>query len=349
MNFGRSAEQTRSFYRQIQERVGQLPGVERVALGSAVPWRDAGDGDGSGFRFRVDGETRSADNEDARAKMRSISPGYFETMGARLVAGRDFNAEDRDAAESVVIVSQTLATRLFGAGEVLNRNLTWTDPVMRFIGVRPTPRRIIGIVSDLDDEHIVPREVMMVYHPFEQMLMQGRLFVQTHADPYPLVPSIVRVVRELSADQPVEKAASLDDIRAEVLTPDRLNAAVFGLFAVVALAIAVIGVAGVLAFSVSSRTREFGIRIALGSMPAGLLKDVVKNGLAMALAGIAVGIAGGFVAVRVAAYYLENVQSPGILAVIAAGAVLLVAGVAASLVPALRAARTNVIEALRAD
>jgi ABC-type antimicrobial peptide transport system permease subunit len=153
----------------------------------------------------------------------------------------------------------------------------------------------------------------------------------------------------LAADQPVERAATLDDIRAEVLAPDRLNTAVFGLFAVVALVIAVIGVAGVLAFAVSGRTREFGIRLALGAVPRNLLTGVVQNGAVIAVSGIVIGVAGGYAAARVAASYLEKVQMPGAIAVAAAGAVLLAAGVAASVVPAARAARTNVIEALRAD
>jgi hypothetical protein len=318
-------------------------------VGSAVPWRDGGQFERAGFRFQVEGETRGADNEDARAKSRSVSPGYFAALGVPLVAGRDFNADDRSDGEPVVIVSQSLARHLFGDREVLNRHLRWTDPVMRFINVSPVPRRIVGVVADLDDEHVVPGEVMAVYHPFEQQVAGGRLFVHTRVDPYSIAPQVVRLVRELAADQPVERAATLSDIRTEVLTPDRLNTAVFGLFAVVALVIAIIGVAGVLAFSVSGRTREFGIRIALGSMPQNILAGVVRNGAGMAVMGIALGIGGGFVAARLASHYLEQVQMPGALAIGAAAALLFAAGIGASIVPAARAARTNVIEALRAD
>ena len=110
----------------------------------------------------------------------------------------------------------------------------------------------------------------------------GRLFVRAHQDPYALVPAITRTIHEMSADQPVEHASTLNDVRAEVLTPDRLNAIVFGGFAAVALLISVVGVAGVLAFSVSGRTREFGIRMALGAQPRNILTDVLVEGLAMA-------------------------------------------------------------------
>ena len=153
----------------------------------------------------------------------------------------------------------------------VNRHVTWTDPVMKFIDVSPEPRRIVGVVADVDDENVVPGPAVTIYHPLDQEIGGGRLFVHARTDPYALVPPITRIIRDLSADQPVEKAATLDDVRAEVLAPNRLNVLVFGGFAGVALMIAIVGVAGVLAFSVSARTREFGIRLAIGSEPKDLL------------------------------------------------------------------------------
>ncbi len=348
-SYGRTRQQTRDFYRQLQDRIGQLAGVDRVAIGSNVPWRDGGQTERAGTRFRAEGEERGANNEDPRAKMRSVSPGYFAALGVPLKEGRDFTSEDRDGAERVVIVSETLAHQVFGERDPINRTLFWSDPIAKFIGLNTEPRRIVGVVPDIDDEHILPQPIMAVYHPFEQEVAGGRVFVHTRVDPYPLVPQITRMVRDLAAEQPVERAATLDDIRAEVLAPDRLNTAVFGLFAIVALMIAVIGVAGVLAFAVSGRTREFGIRLALGAVPRNLLAGVIQNGAVIAVSGIVIGVAGGYVAARLAASYLDKVQMPGAVAVFAAGGVLLTAGVVASLVPAARAARTNVIEALRAD
>ena len=137
----------------------------------------------------------------------------------------------------------------------------------------------------MDDQNIIPAPAMTVYQPSFQEGWQGRLFVRAKQDPYSLVPLITRTIHEMSEDQPVERASTLQDIRAEVLTPDRLNAIVFGGFAGVALLISIVGVAGVLAFSVSSRTREFGIRIALGARPRNLLTDVLSQGLV--IAGIA--------------------------------------------------------------
>jgi hypothetical protein len=136
---------------------------------------------------------------------------------------------------------------MFPNGDAVNRHLMWTDPVMKFIDVSTGPRRIVGVSADLDDENVVPGAAMSVFHPFEPEIGGGRLFVHTRSDPCALVPSITRIVRGLSADQPVEKAATLArDIRAEILAPDPAlpNALVFGVFAAVAVAIAVVGVAG---------------------------------------------------------------------------------------------------------
>jgi putative ABC transport system permease protein len=175
------------------------------------------------------------------------------------------------------------------------------------------------------------------------------LFVRASGDPYALVPAVRRVVREISADQPVERAATLEDVRSAVLSPERLNAFVFSGFAGIALLIAVVGVAGVLAFSVSARTREFGVRLAVGSAPRQLLARVLSEGVLIAAIGIAAGAAGGVVLARVAARFFADVQMPGALPVAGAAAVLITAAVLASLVPAARASRVDVLQALRSE
>jgi hypothetical protein len=226
----------------------------------------------------------------------------------------------------------------------------WTDPVMKFIDVSTAPRRIVGVAADVDDENIQPGPAMTIYEPFEQQeIWGGRLFVHAHVDPHPLITPVTQIIRGLSTEQPVEHAATLEDIRAEVLTPNRLNALVFGGFACVALAIAVVGVAGVLAFSVSGRTREFGIRLAVGSQRMQLLASVIKEGALMAVAGIAAGAIRGFVLARLAASYLSDLQMPGFIPVVGAIFVLLVAAIVASALPAARAARIDVMNALRSE
>jgi ABC-type antimicrobial peptide transport system permease subunit len=220
---------------------------------------------------------------------------------------------------------------------------------MKFIGVSPEGRRIVGVAADVDDENVVPGPAMTVYHPLEQAFGGGRLFIHASMDPYPLVPAVTRIIRDLAPEQPVERAATLDDVRAEVLAPNRLNALVFGGFAGVALMIAIVGVAGVLAFSVSARTREFGVRLAIGSEPRHLLTGVLGEGAVIAGAGILTGIVGGLVLVQIVGGYITDICAPGVVPVLLAAIVLITAAVVASLVPAARASKVDVMQALRAE
>ena len=348
VSYERKPQEIVGFYKEVLRRVEALPGVERAAVGTAVPWRDKGVF-GPGFQFSVQGYTRANGEEDPRGRFRTISPGFFHALGLPIVAGRDFTEADRYDSEKVVIVSQSLARRMFPTQDALNHYFMWTDPVMQFIDVSTGPRRIVGIAADIDDEDVVPGPAMSIYQPFDQEIGGGRLFVHTKTNPYALVSPITQIIRSLSAEQPVEKAATLQDIRAEVLAPDRLNALVFGVFAGVALLIAVVGVAGVLAFSVSARTREFGVRLAIGSAPKHLLLRVLTEGAVIAAGGIVAGVIGGFALARLVGSYITDVQLPGMLPLIGAGVLLIGAAVLASLMPAARASRVDVIQALRSE
>jgi len=348
MSYGKTPDQIVSFYKETIRRISVLPGVDRVAVGTVVPWRDAGSF-GPGFEFSADGHVRGPGEEDPRAQFRTVSPGFFAALGVPMIAGRDFNDADRAKSERVVIVSQSLAQRMFPNQDAVNRHLIWTDPVMKFIDVSPAPRRIVGVVADMDDENVMPGAAINVYHPLDQEIGGGRLFIHARGNPYVLVSPVTQIIRNMAADQVVEHAATLEDVRAEVLTPDRLNTLVFGGFAAVALLIAVVGVAGVLAFSVSGRTREFGVRLAVGSEPRTLVMGVIREGTVMAAAGILVGAACGFALARLASSYFQDVRMPGVLPILGSAMVLLAAAVVASIQPAARAARVDVMQALRSD
>ncbi len=362
MSYGKTPQQVIDFYKEAMRRIDALPGVTKTAFGDTVPWRD-GDPTGVGLQFSADGHVHAAGVEDPRAESRSISPGFFAALGVPIIAGRDFNALDNQKndqnnnQEPVVIVSETLARRMFPNQDAINRHVYWTDPVLQFFPGTDlekarllAPHRIIGVTADIDDQHVVPEPTSTIYSSFDEgAIFGGRLFIHTAANPYALVPSVTRIVHDMSADQPVERAATLQDIRAEVLTPDRLNSLVFGVFAAVALAIAVVGVAGVLAFSVSARTREFGIRLALGSEPQQLLKSVIAEGTVMAAAGVLAGGAFGFAMARFAGRYFLDVKMPGALPVAVSAFVLMVVAVIASALPAARAARVDIMQALRSE
>jgi putative ABC transport system permease protein len=357
MSYGKTPDQIVNFYKETIRRINELPSVDRVALGTSVPWRDAR-GFGPGFAFTGEGHVKAVHEEDPLAQFRAVSPGFFAALGVPIVAGRDFDDNDRRGSEPVVIISQSVAQRMFPGQDPIDRHIMWTDPVMSFIYVSTGPRRIVGVAADVDDEHIVPGAALTVYHPFGQVpdvnngeipIFGGRLFVHTRMNPYALVTPITQIVRGMAVDQPVERAATLEDIRAEVLTPDRLNSIVFGGFATVALAIAIVGVAGVLAFSVSARTREFGIRLAVGSQPSRLLAGVMAEGALMAGVGVVAGAAFGYAFARLAGSYITEIPMPGVVPVVASALVLLAAAVIASALPAARAARVDVMQALRSE
>jgi len=354
MRYGKTDQQVVDFYKESLRRINELPGVSSTAFAAIAPWRDS-EIFGIGMQYSGDGHVHG--NDDPRAMTRTVSPDFFKAVGAPILEGRDFNDLDDDAHEPVVIVSQTLAQRMFPGEDAIGRHVYWTDPVLAFLDgtdsekARVTaPHRIIGVVPDVDDLHIVPEPTPTIYGTFaEGALFGGHLFIHTTGNPYALVAPVTKIIRGMSADQPVEHPATLEDIRAKVLAPDRLNSLVFGVFAGVALAIAVVGVAGVLAFSVSSRTREFGIRLALGSQPESILKTVVTEGAIMATAGVVAGGLFGFAAARLAAFYFGDLKMPGTGPVVLSAIVLLTAAVIASFLPAARAARVDVIQALRSE
>src|SRR5205085_160213 len=181
---GRTVEQVGEFYQQAAHRVSALPGVEGAAVGMVAPWRD------TGFlkftlQFAVEGRESESSREDLRARFRFVSPGYFVTLGIPLLEGRDFTEADRKDAEPVVIVSQSIAQQLFPGQDALNRHIKWTDPVIKYAGISPAPRRIVGVLADVDDANIIPQHNLTVYTPFAQgPLFGGCLLVRAKTDLY---------------------------------------------------------------------------------------------------------------------------------------------------------------------
>ena len=341
---GAGGEAADKFFQEATRRIGALPGVDGVASGMVVPWRDPFSAILK-FQFGFEGYQPANGEENPACMFRPVSPRFFAVLGVPIVAGRDFTDHDRPDAEPVAIVSQSVAQRLFPKGEAVDRHL-WLDSRT---GLEPQPRRIVGVVADADDENVVQVPTMTVYFPWRQLGEPSRLFVRAASDPYALVPAVTRILHDISADQAVERPATLEDVRTQVLTPQRLNAFVFSAFGGIALLIAVVGVAGVLAFSVGARTREFGIRLAVGCEPRQLRARVLGEGAAIAAAGILVGGLGGIALAWVASRLFGVAQMPGVLPIAGAAVLLAAAAILASLLPAVRASRVDVLQALRSE
>jgi predicted permease len=348
-NANRTQAETRAFYQDIVREVSEIPGVERAAVGQTVPWRDAGS-TGNPVKFTVEGYRKGNGEEDPRARLRTVGPGWFETVGLRLIAGRDFAAADADSgAPPRVVVSQSLAQQMAPSIQgIVGKNLLITDSVANtFLHLNDVSVQIVGVVADVDDENVVPQNAMTMYQP---TAAARRLFVRSKAeDPRRLMPAISRLIHDRSPDQPVERAATLEDVKAEVVAPDKVNTIVFGSFALVALTIAIVGVAGVLAFSVSTRMREFGIRLAVGSEPVQLMSSVLREGAVIGAIGVVVGGVSGLGLARIGNAIFGAIRMPGVLPVAGAALLLLIAAVLASWMPAARASRVDVLQALRSD
>ena len=332
------------FFEELRRLVQALPQVRGVALGTFVPWRDAVT-HGPGFHFALADRALERRTPDLHARLRGVSPGFFAVLGVRLVAGRDFTPADRHDTERVAIVNETAAERLFPKGDALNKRLSRIDP---YLGMSP-PLRIVGVVADVNDESLQGDSRPTVYGPVGQMGVAGRLFVRTSGDPYALVPTLRRMILESSAHRLAERAATLEDVRVEVLAADRLDALVFAMFAGLAMLVAAAGVGGVLACCVSAKRHEFGVRLAMGSTARHLLVRVLSEGALIVTLGIAVGGATSYACAAVAAAHLKGVQLPGPMAFLGAVAVLVAVAMVASLIPGWRASRLEPLDALRSD
>jgi predicted permease len=344
-SLGLASAEDAQFYKRVSERIGELPGVEGVALSNFTPWRDAGSMFSDGIQFTAEGYTPADGEENPSARLRVVTPGFFGVVGIPMSAGRDFTADDRRGSELVAIVSQSVAQRLFPNSDALNRKVWWTDPNFG----KPQPLRIVGIAADVNDVSIGRGPALAIYQPYGQFPITGRLFVRATGDPHRLVPPVTRLIREMSTNQPIERPATLEDIRAEVLAPERLNAFVSSGFAGVALLIAVVGVAGVLAFGVSARIREFGVRLAIGSTPRDLLMSVLSEGASIVAIGLAAGALGGYVFAGLAASFVDGIELPSVGPILGATIVLVTCAIVASLMPAARASRVDVLRALRSE
>ena len=346
---GRTQQQVAQFYQEAQSRVSALPGVNSTATAMMTPWLDR-DLLSFTLQFAVEGRKGEGGTDDLRARFRFVSPGYFTTLGIPLIEGRDFTEADRQESELVVVVSKTVAQQLFPGQDAINRHIMWTDSLIKVAGISPKGRRIVGVLADVDDANILPQRNLTIYQPFAQGPMYGAcLLVRSSKDPTSLAPAITKTIRAVAATQPVEHTSTLEDVRTEVLANNRVNAIVFGGFAALALAISTVGIAGVLAFSVSWRKREFAIRLAVGAQPRWILANVLIDGAITAAIGITAGGLLGWGLSRLAGSYIPELQLPGPIPLLGSAAVVVMAAVLASLVPAARAARVDAVQALRAQ
>ncbi len=331
-----------AFGEQLLSRADAQPGVRSAALVSDAPLGDSP----PYMAFDIQGQEAPQDGSVQDAAVFSTSAGYFETLRIPLVEGRFYGATDRAGGEAVVVINQALARRFWTGGQALGARITLDDPR------EPDARwlTVIGIAGDVRHEQLSDHAYPQIYLPFAQSPTRSMvLALRAQSDPVGLVPALRRALAELDADLPLSSVATLEQRKAASLARPRVNAAVLGGFALAALVLAAVGIYGVVAYGVVQRTRELGIRMALGAGGGTLLRMVIRQGMRPVLGGLCLGMVGALAGGRLLRSLLFGVGEGDPWTFAAVTLFLVPVALAAIYLPARRAARSDPMIALRND
>lgn len=325
------------FYAAVVERASHLPGVTAAGAIQSLPLMDDG---GEKDTFAIQGRPAPPPGQEPLAIYNSIGGDYFGAMGIPLLQGRKFTADDRTDSPPVAIINQTLA-RSHWPGQ---------NPVGQMLMNGETLLRIVGVVGDVRNVGLAKPSEPEIYLPQSQRPRRGvALVVRTNSDPSLLASGVRTAIREIDPSQPITTIETMEQVLSESVATQRFLALLLGIFSAVALVLAGVGIYGVLSFVTSQRTREVGIRIAMGANPRDILFLIVGQGVAVALVGVVLGLAASFVLARVLASLLYEVSPTDVTTYSAVAAVLVLVALLASYIPARRAAGIDPILALRLE
>ena len=333
-------ERRSPFYAEVLRRVQALPGVQSAAVAGNLPLTY----DGDSMPIGIEGRTDPPPDQRPDVILRVVGPGYFSTMGIPLVRGRDFSEQDKADSARVVIVSEKTA-RHFWPGEnpigkrlkpgSTNRNIPWIE--------------IIGVVKDVRQNDFVSEPKMQMYMPYQQLnsFAPNALVVRTNVEPLSLAGAVRNAIWAVDKDQPVSNLRSMDEIVSEAVARQRFSMLLLGIFAALAMVLAAVGIYGVMSYSIAQRTREIGLRIALGAQKSDVLKMILRQGLRFVAAGLAIGLAASFVLTRVMASLLFGISATDPATFVSISLVLIAVALLASYIPAVRAMKIDPMLALR--
>jgi putative ABC transport system permease protein len=325
------------FYLPLLERLEQQPGVVSVAVTNAVPLSGIAPGS---TPFQIEGRTSDSPDQRPTADVRIASPRYFETLGVPVLRGRVFNDLDHREAPLVALINRSMM-RYWGD----------QDPIGSRISVNngQTWLTVVGIVGDVRQFGLDQEAVAQVYAPLRQTPfgLAGRVLLRTEGDPVTAAGMLRQTIRQLDPEMPVENVTTLEDLRTTFLATPRLTATLLAIFAGLALFVTLAGITGVIATSVSERTQEFGIRIALGARPTSVLRMVLGQGMALVVAGLVIGLGGSLLLTRVLGGLLFEIEPTDPATLVGVSMVLLAVAAAACFIPARRATLVQPIIALR--
>ena len=325
-------------YDRMRREVRALPGVTEVGVGSPMPLRS------SDFRLEVKAEGRALRVGEAmpRAEVRTADPAFFRAAGIPLIAGREFATTDQKGSGRVVIINQTLADQLYRGQDPIGQRLAWTGDVLRFSPISGDWRTIVGVVGNTQDGGLDAELQAAMFMPFAQELaIGGGLVIRADSNVAALAAAATRIVRRIAPTVPVENVMTVAQIKDQSVSPRRLNAALLSSFGLLAVIIAAVGIAGTLAFSVSARTNEIGIRMSLGADSGRVQRMILGEGGALLAIGLVLGVAGAYFGARVIQGMLFGVAPHDPVTLIAVALMMGAIGLGACLIPARRAARID--------
>ncbi|HZH41624.1 MAG TPA: ABC transporter permease [Gemmatimonadales bacterium] len=334
----------KAHYEQMRGEIAAIPGVVDVGLGSTMPLSvSLGDLD-----VKAEGRTLAVGEAIPHADFRTADPEYFHAAGMPIVAGRPFSLTDRMGSQMVVIINRALADRLFPGEDPVGRRVAWTGDVLRFTPFSGDWRTVVGVVGNTRDGGLdaAPRPAM--YMPFaSELAMGGNVIVRADSDVSALVEKATAVVRHIAPTTPIDHVLTIAQIKDESVAPRRLNAVLVSSFGLLAVLIAAVGIAGVLAFSVSARTSEIGIRMSLGADKARVLKMILGEGGVLLALGLGLGLGGAILGTNLIQGLLFGVSPRDPVTLIGVAVMMAVIGLVACWIPAARAARVDPVAAMR--
>jgi predicted permease len=332
-------------YQRMQREVQALPGVLEVGVGSTTPLRNSE----IQLEIKAEGKTQSVGEAIHRAEYRTADPQYFGAAGIPLLKGRPFAATDRDSAGGVVIINQVLANQFFPGEDPIGKRIAWTGDVLRFTPFSGDWRTVVGVVGNTHDGGLDAEPPAVVFMPFAQeLVIIGVLVIRTDSDVAGLAAAATRVVRGIAPAAPIENVMTVAQIKDQSVSPRRLNAVLVSSFGLLAVIIAAVGIAGVLAFSVSARTNEIGIRMSLGADSGRVQRMILREGGVLLAIGLVLGVVGAFLAARVIQGLLFGVAPYDPTTFIGVTVMMAAIGIGACWLPALRAARIDPATSMRA-
>jgi putative ABC transport system permease protein len=331
-------EKTLGFFDSLLEKAEALPGVTSVAAAGVFPLDKS---PAFNNRFDIEGQ-QGNDTGKPVAEINVISPGYLQVLGIPLLSGRDFDRRDRPESTKVVIITQSVAQRHWHNQDPVGRRISFDNG--------KTWTQIIGVIGDVHEHGLDLPANDLLYVPFAQYPQNSpALLARTQGDPMAVARTVVQRLYEVDPNQPAGRIQSLEQYRADSIAAPRLTAKLLGLFALLALAIAAAGIGGVMALSVSQRTHEIGVRMAIGARPAEIIRMILGQGMGLAIAGVAIGLLGAFSLTHAVKSLLFGVTPTDPLTFFSVASVLGAAAFVACFVPAHRASRIDPNIALRVE